>query len=187
MPTKMNPGIGDTAFLGLTFVPSYTGLAHIRLDFPGYIVPFGASVGSKFSDTLVQVDSGVIYHDSIPFNLTACGSSIVEFALLVDSSIALSHNVGRFTNDYVDVEHSASVFTVSYSTTRLDKIDTLILDNRTQGVSTLNISGKVTYADLDQHREQGAFGANVILVFVKRNADGSSSNGSWAHPALRRY
>jgi hypothetical protein len=146
-------------------------------------VPFDRTTGEIERDSIIYVDSGLVYTDTIPLKLSAYGSSLVQFALGLDSGVSAAMRISAGASDYVDIQHSSSIFHVMYSTDNSNSNDTIHSDAQALGAATLNISGKVMYSDLDQsYANKGVFGVPVILVFLRHSEVGGAPSGSYYHP-----
>jgi hypothetical protein len=144
------PNVGDTARLVFSFTALYTGPAHMHLNFPDQVVPFDRATGEIERDSIIHVDSGTVYSDSISLKLSAYGYSLVQFEVGLDSGISASMRIAQGASDYVGIEHSSASFHVRYSTDHTNAYDTIHSDAQALGSATLNISCKVRYADIDQ-------------------------------------
>jgi hypothetical protein len=153
----------------------------LHLNFPGKVVPFDRTTGEIERDSIIHVDSGTVYSDSISLKLSAYGYSLVQFEVGLDSGISASMRIAQGASDYVGIEHSSASFHVRYSTDHTNAYDTIHSDAQALGSATLNISGKVTYSDIDQSNAlKGVYGVPVVLVFLRHVSTNSLAAGVYS-------
>jgi hypothetical protein len=71
----------------------------LHLNFPGKVVPFDRTTGEIERDSIIHVDSGTVYSDSISLKLSAYGYSLVQFEVGLDSGISASMRIAQGASD----------------------------------------------------------------------------------------
>lgn len=171
--TPAGPHVGDTIFLTVKFVPTYTGVAKFRLNFPQNVVPLKQQIGEITRDSLFNIDSGIVAVDSIPLLVKDSGSSLLTFNIIADSSAIAMHHFLPETGDYLQISNSFGSFHVRYSDdVNLDSARTITLQNRSVSNATMFINGRVFFTTPDQKGDPQEIGVPKVMVYVAFSYNG---------------